>query len=107
MRNRASQLSCFAFKGAAASQFAQYTGSHIGQYLTVTLDNRVIESATIQSRIAGPGQIMGNLSLAQAQTLAACLKSGALPAPVTLVSATVVQKGATHAGGGGLYLPPR
>lgn len=80
----------FAFKGAAASQFAQYTGSHIGQYLTITLDNRVIESATIQSQIAGPGQVSGMMSMAQALTLAACLKSAPLPGPVTLVSETVV-----------------
>lgn len=79
----------FAFKGAAASQFAQYTGSHIGSYLTITLDNRVIESATIQSQIAGLAQIIG-MTMAQAQTLAACLKSAPLPGPVSLVSETVV-----------------
>ena len=79
----------FAFKGAAASQFAQYTGSHIGDYLTITLDNRVIESATIQSQIAGLAQVSG-MTMTQAQTLAACLKSAPLPGPVSLVSETVV-----------------
>ena len=82
----------FAFKGAAASQFAQYTGSHIGSYLTITLDNRVIESATIQSQIAGLGQITG-MTLIRAQTLAACLKSAPLPGPASLVSETVVSSG--------------
>jgi len=82
----------FAFKGAAASQFAQYTGSHIGSFLTITLDNRVIESATIQSQIAGLGQISG-MTLIRAQTLAACLKSAPLPGPASLVSETVVSSG--------------
>ncbi len=83
----------FAFKGAAAAQFAQYTGSHIGDYLTVTLDNTVIESATIQSQISGQGQVNGFKTLADAQTLAADLKSTPLPLPVTVVSAQTLSPG--------------
>lgn len=99
----------FAFltENGAAQKFAQYTGSHIGSYLTVTLDGKVIESATIQAEIAGLVQIGGLPSLTAAQTLAAEMKSAALPTPVTLVSATIVQKGAAQAGGGGAYMLPR
>lgn len=99
----------FAFlnENGAVQTFARYTASHIGEYLTVTLDGKVIESAVIQSEIAGLVQINGLPSLAVAQTLAAELKSAPLPAPVTLVSANLVQKGETQSGGGGAYLLPR
>jgi preprotein translocase subunit SecD len=76
----------FAFAGNAKSQFGTYTRNHIGQYLTVTLDNTVIESATIQSEIDTNGQITGLPNIATAQTLATQLKYGALPAPLTVAS---------------------
>ncbi|HET9110648.1 MAG TPA: hypothetical protein VFN78_07480 [Ktedonobacterales bacterium] len=80
----------FAFKGAAATEFAQYTGAHIGEYLTITVDNKVIESATIQSQISGDGQVTGSKSLADAQALAVYLKSSPLPLSAREVSATLV-----------------
>ncbi len=49
----------FTFEGTARAHFADYTRTHIGQYLTIALDNRIIESATIQSEINGEGQIVG------------------------------------------------
>jgi preprotein translocase subunit SecD len=76
----------FAFKGPAKAAFAQYTAKNIGNFLTVTLDNRVINSATIQSEIDGPGQITGIGSINDAQQLAALLKYGALPLPLNVIS---------------------
>jgi len=76
----------FAFSGSSKGQFATYTREHIGQFLTITLDGVVIESAIIQSEIDGQGQITGIGTMAQAQNLAAELQSRALPVPVTLVS---------------------
>ena len=76
----------FAFTGKAKTDFATYTASHIGQPLTITLDNKVIESATIQSEIDGPGQITGIGTIADAQNLASLLKYGALPLPLKVVS---------------------
>jgi preprotein translocase subunit SecD len=76
----------FEFAGAARAQFAQYTSTHEGAYLTITLDHTVIESAQIQSEIDGQAEITGAKSLADAQALAADLKSSPLPLPVTLVS---------------------
>ena len=80
----------FEFQGPAHAQFAAYTRNNAGDYLTITVDNVVIESAQIQSEIDGEGEINGFKSLAAAQALAAELKSPPLPAPVTLVSAQVV-----------------
>ncbi|HEY7780497.1 MAG TPA: protein translocase subunit SecD [Ktedonobacterales bacterium] len=76
----------FAFTGSAKGKFATYTRDHVGQFLTVTLDDKVIESATIQSEIDGNGQITGIPSVAEAQNLASLLKYGALPLPLKVIS---------------------
>ncbi len=81
----------FQFKGAAQSAFAEYTQSHINQYLTITLDGKVIESAQIINQITGQGQISGgNMTLESAQRIAALLRYGSLPVPLTLVSERLV-----------------
>src|SRR5438876_3092520 len=56
----------FEMKGDAISRFGTFTGRNIGQYLTVTLDRKVIESAVIQSTITGPGQITGSFTTPEA-----------------------------------------
>ncbi len=73
----------FEMQGAAKDKFANYTQQNIGQYLTITLDNVVIESATIQSQITGPGQITGIKSVNDAQRIASLMRYGALPLPLT------------------------
>ncbi len=80
----------FAFAGTARDRFAQYTQSHIGEYLTIVLDDKVIVSSTIQSQISGEGQITGLSSMAEAQRLAAYLKDGMLPLDLTAVTVTQV-----------------
>lgn len=77
----------FEFAGAARAQFATYTRDHVGDALTITQDNVVIESATIQSEIDGQGEITGLKSMTDAEALAVELKSVPLPEPVGLVSA--------------------
>ena len=84
----------YGFSGAAASRFAQYTGSHIGEYLTMTMDGTVIMSATIQIEIPGEAEVSYGATLDDAEALAACLKSGPLPFPVKLVSASLTSTGA-------------
>src|SRR5579871_1763708 len=70
----------FEFKSQYQSAFASYTQSHTGEYLTITLDNKVIESAVINNEITGQGQITGgSMTLDQAQETAALLRSGSLP----------------------------
>lgn len=75
----------FAFAGNARQQFDSYTSQHIGDYLTIALDNTVLESAQIQSEIATYGNLSGVGSTQQAQFLAAELQ-GALPLSVTVTS---------------------
>jgi preprotein translocase subunit SecD len=76
----------FAFSGAAKTKFADYTRSNIGKYLTVTLDDKVIESAQIQTEIDGNGQITGIPTITSAQNTASLLKYGALPLPLQVIS---------------------
>jgi hypothetical protein len=89
----------FAFKGAARTRFADYTRTHIGQSLTIALDNRIIESATIQSEIDGEGQIVGLATLDEARLLTVSLRYGALPVELAIQVLRVVAPGTPPAGG--------
>lgn len=76
----------FAMKGAAVGEFFNFTQKNINQYLTVTLDGTVIQSAVIQSAINGAGQITGQFSQQQAQGIVNLLKYGALPVAFRVAS---------------------
>ncbi len=80
----------FAMQGDAVGKFGQFTGKNIGQYLTVTLDRQVIESAVIQNAITGQGVINGNFTTAQAQQIVTVLKYGALKIPLKIASEETV-----------------
>jgi preprotein translocase subunit SecD len=83
--NSSQPIVTFTLVGNARNTFATYTRNHVGQYLTTALDNRTINSATIQSEIDGNGEING-LSVSQAQNLASLLKYGSLPLPLSIIS---------------------
>jgi preprotein translocase subunit SecD len=69
----------FAMKGGAVGDFFTFTQKNVNQYLTVTLDRSVIQSAVIQSAINGPGVITGQFTQQSAQQIVNLLKYGALP----------------------------
>ena len=77
----------FEFQGNARTEFATYTRDNQGGYLTITLDNVVIESAQIQSEIDSQGEITGSKTMTDAEALAVELRSVPLPDRVSLVSA--------------------
>lgn len=82
----------FAFAGTAKADFARYTASHIGQYLTIAANDRVVESAVINSQIDGLGQVSGgNMTVSEAQHLAVLMKSPALPLHLTVLTNEVLQ----------------
>jgi preprotein translocase subunit SecD len=70
-------------KGAAVQRFQLYTAQNIGNYLTVTLDGKVLQSAVIESSISGPFVIIGEFTQQQASAIVATLKFGALPVELT------------------------
>lgn len=80
----------FEMSGPAIAKFGQFTQQHVGDYLTVTLDRVVVNSAVIQSAITGPGVINGQFSLEEAQHIVTVLRYGALPISLTIASEQTV-----------------
>jgi preprotein translocase subunit SecD len=76
----------FAMKGAAVGRFFTFTQQNVNQFLTVTLDRSVIQSAQIQSAINGAGVITGQFAQQDAQNIVNLLKYGALPVGFSIAS---------------------
>jgi len=71
-------------------RFGTFTQQNVGNILTVTLDRKVIESATINSAITGPGVITGQFSSEEAQRIATVLRYGALPIALQIATQETV-----------------
>jgi protein-export membrane protein SecD len=77
----------FELQPESAQRFAEYTGSHVGQFLTIVLDGVVISSPQIQSAIPdGTGSITGDFTFQSARSLAVQLQYGRLPVPLEVES---------------------
>jgi preprotein translocase subunit SecD len=74
----------FELDNVGGRSFRTQTGNHVGDYMAIILDGRVMgRPPVIQSAIGTRGQItMGGKSLADAQDLALVLRAGALPVPL-------------------------
>ena len=66
-------------------KFEAHTAANIGNMLSITLDGRVIQSATIQAAISTSGRITGNFTAEEARRVAIQLRYGALPVPLKVV----------------------
>ncbi|SUZ33544.1 Multidrug resistance protein MdtC [Roseibaca ekhonensis] len=76
----------FAFDRQGAIAFAEITAANIGQRFAVVLDGAVLTAPVIQTAIpGGQGQITGDFTVEEAQTLAVLLTSGALPASLEVI----------------------
>jgi preprotein translocase subunit SecD len=80
----------FSLKPDGARKFGQVTGSNVGRYLAVVLDDRVQSYARIESRISGEGRIAGGFNQEEAADLALKLRSGALPASMTYLEERLI-----------------
>ena len=60
------------------------TEANKGRQLAIILDDELISSPVLKSKISDHGQITGNFTAAEAKRLAADLNAGALPAPLKL-----------------------
>jgi preprotein translocase subunit SecD len=67
----------------AGDRFYKYTDANKGTLMAITLDNRVIEAANIESAIRDQGRITGGFTQDQVVALATKLRSGSLPASIT------------------------
>jgi preprotein translocase subunit SecD len=81
----------FTMDSADAKVFGDYTTAHVGEYLSIVLDNVVVESPTVNSAITdGKGIIEGNFTADTANQLAVQLRYGALPVPLKVVETEAV-----------------
>lgn len=75
------------FNGEGADLFASVTKNHIGDYLGIFLDGRLISYPVLREPIVdGRSQISGSFSVDTAKSLVRDLNYGALPIPITLIS---------------------
>ena len=83
----------FSFKTLGAKKFAKATSENQGKRLAIVLDDKVISSPVIQTKIVKSGSITGNFTMQSASELAMMLRSGALPAPLEVVEERTVGAG--------------
>jgi protein-export membrane protein SecD len=81
----------FRFDAAGAKRFAKVTQENVGLPFAIILDNKVISAPVIREPIlGGTGQISGNFSVKQTADLSVLLRSGALPAKLTVIEERTV-----------------
>jgi SecD/SecF fusion protein len=74
-----------------AQQFSDITRANVGRQFAIVLDGKVLSAPVINEHIGGgSGQISGHFTAQQANDLAALLRAGALPAPLTVIEERTV-----------------
>jgi preprotein translocase subunit SecD len=81
----------FRFNQSGARKFGTFSKDHVGEPFAIVLDDKVISAPVIREAIlGGSGQISGNFTVETANNLAIQLRSGALPAKLTIVEERTV-----------------
>ncbi len=81
----------FRFDSSGAKRFGRVTQQNVGRPFAIVLDNKVISAPVIREPIlGGSGQISGNFQVTEANDLAVLLRSGALPAKLTIIEERTV-----------------
>lgn len=81
----------FRFNTKGAERFAKLTRDNVGKPFAIILDEKVVSYPNINEPIlGGSGQISGNFSTQETNDLAVVLRSGALPAKLTIVEERTV-----------------
>ena len=81
----------FRFNTRGAERFAKLTRENVGRPFAIILDSEVVSAPNINEPIiGGSGQISGNFTTQEATDLAIVLRSGALPAKLTIVEERTV-----------------
>jgi protein-export membrane protein SecD len=81
----------FRFDTTGARKFADITTENVGRLFAIVLDDEVISAPRIQEPITGgSGVISGDFTVQEANELALLLRSGALPAPLTVLQERTV-----------------
>lgn len=74
----------FTLTGDGSTKFLEYTSSHIGQPMAIVLDGRVLSAPTINGAISNNGEISGQFTQEEAESLAIQMRYGALPVPLSV-----------------------
>jgi SecD/SecF fusion protein len=81
----------FMFNNSGARKFGKFTRENVGKPFAIVLDDKVISAPRINTAIeGGSGYIEGNFSPETSTKLAIQLKSGALPAKLSIVEKRTV-----------------
>lgn len=81
----------FRFNQSGARKFGAFTTEHVNEPFAIVLDDKVISAPVVREPIlGGTGQISGNFTVESANNLAIQLRSGALPAKLTIVEERTV-----------------
>lgn len=81
----------FTFNAAGGRAFCAATRANIGKRLAIQLDNEIISAPVVQGAICGgSGIITGQFTTQQTQEQALLLRSGALPATLTIIEERTV-----------------
>ncbi|MFD1747493.1 protein translocase subunit SecD [Rhizobium helianthi] len=89
--NTSEPVVSFRFDQAGATRFSEVTRQNVGQPFAIVLDGKVLSAPVIREPITGgAGQISGTFSVSEANTLAALLRAGALPAKLNVIEERTV-----------------
>ena len=81
----------FRLDSVGAKRFAEITRAHVGEPFAILLDGKVLSAPVIREPITGgSGQISGGFDTKEASSLAALLRAGALPVPLTVIEERTV-----------------
>ncbi|NYZ11181.1 protein translocase subunit SecD [Azospirillum sp. RWY-5-1] len=81
----------FRLDASGTRRFADITTQNVGKPFAIVLDGKVLSAPVIREPITGgSGQISGSFTVQQASDLAALLRAGALPAPLTVIEERTV-----------------
>jgi len=81
----------FRFDATGAKRFGKVTQENVGLPFAIVLDGKVISAPVIREPIlGGSGQISGRFNVQEANDLAVLLRSGALPAKLTVIEERTV-----------------
>ena len=81
----------FKLDGFGAKKFAYATKNNIGKRLAIIIDDKVVSAPVVRDAITtGNGQISGSFSVEEANNLSIILRSGALPAPMSIIEERTV-----------------
>ena len=79
------------FDAQGTEIFGDITEQSVGRQLAIVFDGEVLSAPTIRSAIrGGTAVVTGDFTVEEAEEMAVALRSGALPAPLSLISQQVV-----------------